>query len=99
EEESVRARLVREGHYLQRLSHPHLVRCFELHTAPVPVMILETLPGQTLSHLMSERRVGLNAADVIELGAQMCSALTYLHHENVLHLDLKPSNVIVHAGS
>ena len=37
-------------------------------------------------------------ADVAHLGVQLCSAIGYLHGHGYLHLDLKPSNVIVQSG-
>ncbi|MFD5794949.1 protein kinase, partial [Streptomyces diastatochromogenes] len=38
------------------------------------------------------------AADVALLGVQLCSAVHYLHGQGLLHLDLKPSNVVVDCG-
>ncbi len=32
------------------------------------------------------------------LGVQLCSAMHYLHGQGLLHLDLKPSNVVVECG-
>lgn len=37
-------------------------------------------------------------ADVAHLGLQICSAVGYLHQHGFLHLDMKPSNVIVQSG-
>lgn len=33
--------------------------------------------------------------DVIEIGVQLCEALDYLHGKGMLHLDLKPSNILI----
>lgn len=94
-----RRRLLREGRLLGRLSHPHIVRCYEtVSTPPRPAVILETLGGATLSHeLASAGR--LSVAELVVLGLQLCSAIRYLHRRTgVLHLDLKPSNVVAEAG-
>src|SRR5919199_244904 len=40
----------------------------------------------------------LPAVEVAELGVQLCSAVGYLHRHGWLHLDLKPSNIIVTLG-
>ena len=40
----------------------------------------------------------LAIADVAHLGLQICSSIGYLHGRGFLHLDLKPSNVIVAGG-
>ena len=83
-----------EGRLLKRLTHPHIVRAYEVLKEPRPVMIQETLTGATLAYLIdtSPRRLALS--DVVNLGIHLCSAVQYLHRHNVLHLDLKPSNII-----
>jgi serine/threonine protein kinase len=93
-----RARLLREGRWLCAFSHPHLVRAYETLEWPEPLVVLETLPGETLSHLVHRLRRRPAAADVALLGVQLCSAVHYLHGRGLLHLDLKPSNVVVDCG-
>ncbi|EST21616.1 hypothetical protein M878_36690 [Streptomyces roseochromogenus subsp. oscitans DS 12.976] len=91
-------RLLREGRLLQEFSHPHLVRGYETVTSPEPLVILETLTGETLSHLVHRLRRRPAATDVALLGVQLCSAVHYLHGRGLLHLDLKPANVVVERG-
>lgn len=93
-----RARLLREGRLLLRLTHPHIVRAYEVRSNPSPLVILETLPGETLSHLIARQRRRLAYQEVAHLGLHLCSAVGYLHRNGVLHLDLKPSNVIATQG-
>jgi serine/threonine protein kinase len=93
-----RRRLLREGRLLCRLSHPHIVRGYELLAGPAPVVIMETLTGETLAHLLARRSRRLAAADIEQLGLQLASALGYLHRQGMLHLDLKPSNIVAEAG-
>jgi serine/threonine protein kinase len=93
-----RRRLLAEGRLLRRLSHPHLVRAYDVLERPEPGVVLEPLPGDTLDRLIHEGPRRLSAAGVAGLGRQLASAVAYLHGEGVLHLDLKPSNVVVHAG-
>lgn len=94
---STRDRLVREGEILTSLAHPHLVRAFEVRRGRRPAVVLETLTGATLGHLI-DRSGRLVTGDLVELGRQLCSALRYLHTHGYVHLDLKPSNVIVDSG-
>ena len=93
-EERVRRRLITEGELLLSLSHPHIVRAYELIRRPRTMVVLETLGGETLEHMVREAPRRLALDDVVELGLQLCSALGYLHSRGFLHLDLKPSNVI-----
>jgi eukaryotic-like serine/threonine-protein kinase len=90
-------RLEREGRLLYGLTHPHIVRGYDLLPAPVPAIVTETLRGETLSHLVREAN-GLSPADTAVLGLQLSSAVAYLHEQEYLHLDLKPSNIVVDAG-
>jgi serine/threonine protein kinase len=90
-------RLEREGRLLYGLTHPHILRGYELLPAPVPAVVTETLRGETLSHLLATSR-RLSAAEAAVLGLQLCSAIAYLHEQGYLHLDLKPSNIVIDAG-
>jgi serine/threonine protein kinase len=93
-----RARLLREGRLLKRLTHPHIVRVYEVHDAARPVIVMETLTGATLEHLIHEARRPPSAVELANLGAHLASALRHLHAEGMLHLDLKPSNVVAEDG-
>jgi eukaryotic-like serine/threonine-protein kinase len=92
------ARLLREGRLLSRLTHPNLVRAYEVAVVPRPTVVLETLGGETLAHMLDRRELGLPPAELGHLGLQLCSALGYLHAEGWLHLDLKPSNMVAEGG-
>jgi serine/threonine protein kinase len=59
---------------------------------------METLPGETLAHLIAANPGGLDADEVAWLGLHLASALRYLHGRDLLHLDVKPSNVIASGG-
>ena len=93
-----RERLEREGALLQRFTHPHLVRAYETLREPELVVVLETLAGDRLDHLLHAGARRMAAVEVAELGVHLCSAVGYLHREGWLHLDLKPGNVIVDLG-
>jgi serine/threonine protein kinase len=97
DERTVKA-LLREGRLLCRMSHPHVVRGYEVLAAPRPAIVLETLRGETLGHLIDRSSRRLSSAELGHLGLHVGSALRYLHARKILHLDLKPSNVIVEAG-
>jgi eukaryotic-like serine/threonine-protein kinase len=90
-------RLEREGRLLCGLTHPHILRGYEVMPAPVPAIVTETLRGETLAHLLETSR-RITAAEAAVLGLQLCSAIAYLHDHGYLHLDLKPSNLVVDAG-
>lgn len=89
--------LAREIDMLRRLSHPVVVRSFDaVLDGPRPHVVLENLDGPRLSTLL--RRYGRLALEqLMPLGLEVCSALHYLEQEQVVHLDVKPSNIIMGA--
>jgi eukaryotic-like serine/threonine-protein kinase len=96
EDAGTRRHLSREARLLCRLSHPHLVRGYAW-LRPQRVLVTENLPGATLAHLLDTGgRLGVQ--DLAQLGLHLGSALRYLHGHGVLHLDLKPGNVIAAHG-
>ena len=50
------ARLLREGRLLQRLTHPHIVRGYEVHGGERPAIVMETLGGATVDALADDGR-------------------------------------------
>lgn len=96
----VRLRLLQEGWLLKDLSHPHLARAYEtVDGVSAPVVILETHVGMTLEEIIDERTRRLPVADLCHLGRQLASALHFLHGRGYVHLDVRPANVMGHAGT
>lgn len=87
--------LERETKILGRLNHPVIVR--GLHAdlgGPRPYLAMERVPGPRLSSLL--RKYGsLSLEQFLPLGMQIASALHYLHEQELVHLDVKPSNIIM----
>lgn len=96
DEDHCRDALVREGTLLRDLTHPHLLRAYEVFEHPRTAIVLETLTGDTLAALIED--AALSPLDTALLGSQLASALGYLHRHGWLHLDVKPSNVVVQGG-
>ncbi|MER7768057.1 serine/threonine-protein kinase [Kitasatospora sp. NPDC096140] len=94
-ERRLRERLLREGRWLAEFTHPHLVRGYGTGERPQPYAVLETLTGETLAHLLDTRPRRPAATDLAVLGLHLCSAIRYLHRQGLLHLDLKPSNIVI----
>lgn len=86
-----------EVELLRRLQHPVLVRSFGARLDGArPHVVLEHLEGPRLSTLL--RRHGpLLPEQLLPLGLQLCAAAHYLAEEGVVHLDIKPSNIIMGA--
>lgn len=89
--------LAREAGLLERLGHPVIVRGFDaVLEGDRPHLVLEHLEGPTLSATI--RRTGpLELEQLVPLGFQLASGLQYLANEDVVHMDVKPGNVILGA--
>jgi eukaryotic-like serine/threonine-protein kinase len=89
-----RAALTAEAALLAELAHPLLLRSFgaELDGAR-PHVVLEYIEGPRLSTLI--RRYGLALEQLLPLGLDVARLLRYLAAEEVVHLDVKPSNIIM----
>jgi eukaryotic-like serine/threonine-protein kinase len=89
--------LAEEVAMLARLHHPVLVRSFAAQLeGPRPHVVLEHLEGPRLSTLV--RKYGpLSSEQLLPLGLQLAAAAHYLERQEVVHLDIKPSNIIMGA--
>jgi serine/threonine protein kinase len=97
EDERVLRDLAVEAEHLMSLDHPVIVRGFgAVLDAPRPHLVMEHLEGPHLSRLL--RKFGALAPEqLIPLALQLCSALHYLHVKQLVHLDVKPRNIIMGA--
>ncbi|MBZ5708213.1 protein kinase domain-containing protein [Nannocystis pusilla] len=93
-DEDARRRFLDEGRLLTRLRHPHLVHVIAVGETDTgaPYMVLERF-GENLDRRV--RRDGpLPWLEVVELIAQVASALAALHQLGVIHRDVKPNNIV-----
>jgi eukaryotic-like serine/threonine-protein kinase len=94
---AARRALAAEADLLSSLAHPLLVRSFGAEPAAArPHLLLEFIEGPRLSTLI--RRYGLILEQALPLALNLCSVLHYLAAERVVHLDVKPRNIVM-AGS
>jgi serine/threonine protein kinase len=83
-----------EARSLQRLRHPVIVRAFDaVLRGGRPHLLLELLDGPRLSTLVRTSVVAVE--QVLSLGLQLASAAHYLSVRGIVHLDIKPANVIM----
>jgi eukaryotic-like serine/threonine-protein kinase len=89
--------LRREVETLERVNHPALVRALRSSAdGDRPHLVLEHLDGPRLSTLI-RRHGALAPNQYLPLGIEVASALHYMHGRGFLHLDVKPSNIIMGA--
>ena len=82
---------------LPRLSGVHVPKCFAVGDfARQPYVVMEYIQGHSVFELIE--KAPLPPDDVVALGAKVATALVDLHRQNVLHLDIKPSNIMIRAS-
>jgi len=88
-------RLAREAEVLATLAHPVVLRGFgAAMDGDHPHLLLEHLEGPTLRRLI--RRGGpLPPEQILPLALHIASALHYLSTEDIVHLDVKPDNIVM----
>lgn len=88
------AALAAEAAMLGRLQHPVVVRSFDaVLDGDRPHMVLEHIEGPRLSTLIRTSAIALE--QTLSLGVQLSAAAHYLASLDMVHLDIKPQNIVM----
>ena len=94
-DKAFRDRFLREARLAARLVHPNVVQVYDVgEDDRGPFIVMEYVEGGTLADEL-RRRTRLPAAEVVEIGIQLCSALEAAHAERLVHRDIKPQNILL----
>jgi serine/threonine-protein kinase len=89
-----RRRLVREARLAARLSHPNIVRIYDIDAVDErPYLVLEHVDGPTLAEELG-RRGRLPPAEVARIGRQVSAGLAHAHTAGLVHRDVKSRNLL-----
>lgn len=91
----LRERFESEGHIQAQLSHPNIVRVFDVLTEPVPGLLMELVSGPTLDEYMVDCARPLTAAGILAIMGPVLDAVATAHDAGIVHRDLKPANIIL----
>jgi nucleotide-binding universal stress UspA family protein len=81
---------------LPRLSGSHVPVFVAAGDFDGPFVVMELIAGRSLRDRLPE--LPLPAGAVADLGARIADALEDIHRQRVIHLDLKPSNIMIRDG-
>ncbi len=93
-----RKRFLREARSAAAVRHENVVRVYAVEEQPLPYLVMEFIPGETLQARLS-RTGPFGAAEVVRIGRQIAEGLAAAHEQGLVHRDVKPANVLVEAGS
>jgi serine/threonine-protein kinase len=100
-----RERFLREIEIAARLSHPHILPLHDSGEvrdpgADEPDFLYSVSPfvtGESLRDRL-QREPRLSMEDILRLGREIALALDYAHRQGVVHLDVKPENILLQDG-
>ncbi len=92
-----RKRFLREARSAALVQHEHVVRIHETGEVPLPYLVMEFVPGETLQQRM-DRTGPLETAEAVKFARQVAAGLAAAHDKGLIHRDIKPSNVLIDAG-
>jgi WD40 repeat protein len=93
-----RKRFLREARAAAQVRHENVVQIHAVEEQPLPYLVMEFVPGETLQKRL-DRTGPLEAAEVVAIGRQVAEGLAAAHAAGLIHRDVKPANVLVEAGA
>ena len=93
-----RAKFIREAQRIYQLSHPGIVRVTDIinDENDTSYYVMDYVGSQSLNDLLKQRGV-LPEAEAVDYVCQVLEALRVVHANRMLHLDVKPSNIMLNA--
>ncbi|MEU9836382.1 serine/threonine-protein kinase [Streptosporangium sp. NPDC048047] len=90
-------RFEREAVAVAQINHPHVVSLYDrgVHDG-LQFLIMEKIAGITLTHHIHDQ-APMPTTRALEIAQEICAALVAAHRANVIHYDIKPSNVMIGA--
>ena len=90
-----KAKFIKEAQTIANLNHPNIIRIFDVFEENnTAYYAMEYIEGESLNKLV--KREGALAEDVaMKYISDVASALRYIHERNIMHLDVKPANIML----
>lgn len=91
--------VIKEGELLARMNHPNVMHGYSFELEPAPRIVMDYVGGQDLkSAFFSGNYAAFPKHEGLSLVRQLADGLEHVHSQGVLHLDVKPSNILYAEG-
>lgn len=90
-----KGKFVKEAQTIAALDHHNIIPIYDVFEENnTAYYVMEYIDGESLSDVI-KRRGALAEGDAVEYIRQAAEALGYLHERRIMHLDIKPGNIMV----
>lgn len=94
-----KCKFIKEAQNLAKLKHSNIIKVLESFEANNTIYYaMDFIDGGSLDEYISQKG-SLSENEAITISYQILNALGYMHSKNMLHLDLKPSNIMMNKGT
>ncbi len=88
-------RFRREAQSAAALSHPNVVSIYDVgQEEDVHYIVMEYIEGSNLNEKIKEK-APFHVDEAIHIASQICDALDHAHHNQIIHRDIKPHNILM----
>src|SRR5712691_6059328 len=88
------SRFVQEAKAASALNHPNIITIYEIEQSDlINFIATEFIDGETLRERTRDAQMKLG--EVLDVGAQIASALSAAHAAGIVHRDIKPENIML----
>ncbi len=89
-----RKRFIREARTAAAVTHENIVGIYAVEEDPVPYLVMEFVPGQTLQARLNQKGP-LEIAELLTIAVQVARGLAAAHKAKLIHRDIKPANILL----
>ncbi len=89
------AKFIKEARVISQLNHPNIVGIHDIFTENnTAYYVMDFIQGKSLQDVVKEEGA-ISEMRALNYTRQVADALEYMHNKNLLHLDVKPGNIMI----
>ena len=93
--EAFKAKFIKEAKTIAKFDHANIIHIHDVFAENnTAYYVMEYIDGESLSSVV-KRHDALNEATAVSYIRQVAEALDYIHEQRIMHLDVKPGNVML----